>query len=116
MNFDWVDYYTLACELALDDSPAKKRTSINRSYYSAYCIARDFLIEKKAYLDKENKTKINSKKSEAHYEVRRVYKELYSKHKRGNKKIGRNIFKKLNRLRDKRNDADYELKFSNLDS
>ncbi|MDR2624039.1 MAG: hypothetical protein LBC39_05655 [Methanobrevibacter sp.] len=47
MNFCWRGYHDLACELADNDSSAKKRTSINRSYYSAYCVARDFLIENK---------------------------------------------------------------------
>jgi len=116
MEFDWEDYHSLACELVLDDSPAKKRTSINRSYYSAYCIARDFLISNKAYLNNENKQTINSPESKAHSEVRKTFRDLHNVHGRGDKKIGRKIFKTLNRLRDKRNLADYQKEFSNLEN
>ncbi|MDR3223675.1 MAG: hypothetical protein LBT66_08115 [Methanobrevibacter sp.] len=114
MNFCWEDYHDLACELANEHCPAKKRTSINRSYYSAYCVARDFLIDNQTYLNKKNKEIINSKSSKAHNEVNRVFHELYQVHKKGNKKIGYEIYLRLNRLRNKRNIVDYELDESDL--
>jgi len=54
MSLDWRDYYTLACDLASNNSPANKRISINRSYYSVFFSLKN-LIENKAYLDRNNK-------------------------------------------------------------
>jgi hypothetical protein len=115
MSFNWKEFHSLAMELESSDWSAKKRTSINRSYYSAYCIARDFLIENQAYIDRYNKEIINSSKSKAHEEVKKTYGELYFYHRRGDKNTGKEISKSLDRLRKKRNVADYEKNFPNLE-
>ncbi|WP_409200928.1 hypothetical protein [Methanobrevibacter sp. DSM 116169] len=114
MAFDWKDYHILADELESSNCDAKKRTSINRSYYSAYCVARDLLIDNGAYVDANNKEIINSATSKAHSEVKNTYKDLSFHCKRGDKNLGLQIFKRLNRLRDKRNMVDYQKSFSNL--
>lgn len=51
MTFDWSEYFKLARELAgKDESPANEearlRSSVSRAYFAAYCLARNYLIDK----------------------------------------------------------------------
>ncbi len=51
MTFDWSEYLKLACELAGKEGSsaneeARLRSSISRAYFAAYCVARKCLIDK----------------------------------------------------------------------
>jgi uncharacterized protein (UPF0332 family) len=50
MAFDWNEFFRLANELKdrIDDE-ASLRSAVSRVYYSVYCQARNFLIEKKGF-------------------------------------------------------------------
>lgn len=43
MNFDWEEYFNLAKELAGTTEEAKLRSAVSRAYYSAFCLARNYL-------------------------------------------------------------------------
>ena len=45
MSFDWSTYLEVAQELASGGTEAKRRSSISRAYYSAFCTAREWLAE-----------------------------------------------------------------------
>jgi hypothetical protein len=50
MSFDWSEYLHLAQELAGDGTTsvsleAKQRSAVSRSYFAAYCTARNYLEE-----------------------------------------------------------------------
>jgi uncharacterized protein (UPF0332 family) len=45
MSFDWSAFLHLASDLAAGGTEAKRRSSISRAYYSAFCSARDWLFE-----------------------------------------------------------------------
>jgi uncharacterized protein (UPF0332 family) len=105
MSFDWSEYLTLAQELAgelvLSNEEAKSRSAISRAYFSAYCIARNFLRDKEGYRIPED--------SDAHSLVRDLFVKSYVGHRR---RIGQN----LERLRLDRNKADYDDIFTGLPS
>ena len=98
MTFDWSEYLKLAQELAGDaaNSPneeAKLRSSVSRAYYAAFCKARNHLRD----IDgNQIPPKVN-----VHTYVRNQFKNSSDKSR---KKIGND----LNRLRLRRNKADYE--------
>ena len=43
MKFDWEEYFNLAKELAGTTEEAKLRSAVSRAYYSAFCLARNYL-------------------------------------------------------------------------
>ena len=111
MRFDWSEYLNLAQELAATNSDcsgnreAKLRSAISRAYYSAFCLARNYLrdIEKDPTLFRKNRN-INEHQYVANE---------FINHRNKNKnmvKIGEN----LSRLRELRNKADYEDTMFNL--
>ncbi|WP_445174870.1 HEPN domain-containing protein [Microcoleus sp.] len=111
MRFDWSEYLNLAQELAATNSDcsgnreAKLRSAISRAYYSAFCLARNYLrdIEKDRTLLDKNRN-INK-----HQYVAEAFIDHRSKN-RNMVKIGEN----LSRLRGIRNNADYEDTMFNL--
>ena len=115
MSFNWTNYFTLSIKLlgyktlfnrqilpllfkyncfSNQCYEARLRTSISRAYYAAFCSARNFLRDK----DKDPNI---PKDASAHAYVR--YKFMNSTDI-DRKAIGTN----LDRLRDDRNDADYD--------
>lgn len=98
MIFNWTDFFKLGKDLQQDSTKSKiknavLRTVISRCYYSAFCNAREFLIEK------EN---INFKKD------KNVHWEVINNFKNHNDKIRRNIGFNLDRLVKSRQSADYD--------
>jgi len=94
MSFDWDDYFRLAKELydddnsTLHDSEAENRSSISRAYYAAYNRA----LEKAPH---------RPTGGSRHRQLIDIFKQSPVPTE---SQIGRN----LERLRDKRNDADYD--------
>ena len=43
MKFDWLEYFNLAKELAETSKEAELRSAVSRAYYSAFCLARNYL-------------------------------------------------------------------------
>ena len=102
MTFDWSEYLNLAQELAGDaaSSPneeAKLRSSVSRAYYAAFCKARNHLRD----IDGNRILSVDPPKVNVHTYVRNQFKNRSDKSR---KKIGND----LNRLRLRRNKADYE--------
>ena len=98
MTFDWSEYLELAQELAGDGagSPnegAKLRSSVSRAYYAAFCKARNHLRDIDGYQISQH---VN-----VHKHVRDQFKDSSDKSR---KKIGTD----LDRLRKRRNKADYD--------
>jgi len=99
MKFDWEEYFNLAKELAGTTEEAKLRSAVSRAYYSAFCLARNYLrdIEQDPKLS-HNQTDINVHKYVADEFI----------HHKSKSKTMIEIGKDLNRLRPRRNKADYE--------
>ena len=96
MSFDWRNYLKLAEYLYLNiDSEAACRTGISRAYYSVLCAAKVFCLNEKILSLHETRG------SQVH---RNVINSLIDHQERDFVKIG----KKLETLREKRNDADYD--------
>src|SRR5690606_6773141 len=96
MSFDWKNYLRLAEYLYSNvDSEAAYRTGISRAYYSVFCAAKLFCINEKILSQGQTKG------SHVH---RNVISALISHEEREFKRIG----KKLETLREKRNEADYD--------
>lgn len=98
MTFDWSEYLELAQELAgerasLASEEAKLRSSVSRAYYAAFCKARNHL--------RDIEGQPIPKGGKAHAYVRDQFKDSTD---RSRKKIGNN----LDRLRLRRNKADYD--------
>ena len=99
MSFDWLEYLDLAQELARpptgpSSQEARLRSAISRSYYAAFCKARNHLR------DKEGDDTIPSG-GQVHSYVRNQF---MGNSDRVRKKVGEN----LNQLRIYRNKADYD--------
>ena len=99
MKFDWEEYFNLAKELAGTPEEAKLRSAVSRAYYSAFCLSRNYLrdIEQDPRLS-HNKTDIKVHKYVADEFI----------HHKSKSKTMIEIGKDLNRLRPRRNKADYE--------
>ena len=100
MKFDWEEYFNLAKELAGTTEEAKLRSAVSRAYYSAFCLARNYLrdIQQDPRLSWHKTYDIN-----AHQYVAEKF--IYNQSKSQTMiEIGQN----LNRLRKMRNNADYE--------
>ena len=98
MTFDWSEYLELAQELAGDgagspNEEAKLRSSVSRAYYAAFCKARNHLRDIDGYQISQH---VN-----VHKHVRDQFKDSSDKSR---KKIGTD----LDRLRKRRNKADYD--------
>ena len=106
MKFDWSEYFNLAKELAKTSEEAELRSAVSRAYYSAFCLARNYLrdIEQDPRLSR-NKT----------YDIKvheYVAKEFIHHQPKSQTRI--EIGKDLTRLRIMRNKADYEDTMFNL--
>ncbi len=100
MKFDWSEYFYLAKELAETSEEAELRSAVSRAYYSAFCLARNYLrdIQLDPRLSWHKTYDIN-----AHQYVAEKF--IYNQSKSQTMiEIGQN----LNRLRKMRNKADYE--------
>ncbi len=106
MKFDWSEYFNLAKELAETSKEAELRSAVSRAYYSAFCLARNYLRDIQQYPKLwHNKTyDIN-----AHQYVAEKF--IYNQSK---SQIMIEIGKDLSRLRKMRNKADYEDTMFNL--
>lgn len=88
MSFDWEEYVYLAEELLNRKEEASLRSSISRSYYGAFCLARN----RKGYK--------NYTGTDIHWKVINEYKNSSDRNEQ-------NIGRILDKLRKSRNDADY---------
>lgn len=105
MSFDWTHYLSLAQELAGRNLPlspgqeAKDRAAISRAYYAAFCRSRNHL--------RDFDGAVFSKGAKVHAEVKREFANSPDN-------MRRSIARNLDRLRKKRNEADYDDKMPNL--
>ena len=100
MKLDWSEYFNLAKELAETSEEAELRSAVSRAYYSAFCLARNYLrdIQLDPRLSWHKTYDINAHKYVAE-------KFIYNQSKSQTMiEIGQN----LNRLRKMRNKAEYE--------
>lgn len=106
MKFDWSEYFYLAKELAETSQEAELRSAVSRAYYSAFCLARNYLRDIQQYprLWRNITYDINAHKYVAE-------KFIYNQSK---SQTMIEIGKDLNRLRKMRNKADYEDTMFNL--
>ena len=106
MKFDWSEYFNLAKELAETSKEAELRSAVSRAYYSAFCLARNYLRDIQQYprLWRNKTYDIN-----AHQYVAEKF--IYNQSK---SQIMIEIGKDLSRLRKMRNKADYEDTIFNL--
>lgn len=99
MSFDWTEYFSLAQELTGQNPPfpsgqeAKSRAAISRAYYAAFCRSRNYLRDVEGIPI--------SKGAAVHGQVKREFGNSQDNMRRS---VGRN----LDRLREKRNKADYD--------
>ena len=106
MKFDWSEYFNLAKELAETSEEAELRSAVSRAYYSAFCLARNYLrdIPQDPRLSRNQTYDIN-----AHQYVAEKF--IYNQSK---SQTMIEIGKDLNRLRKMRNKADYDYTMFNL--
>ena len=106
MKFDWSEYFYLAKELTETSKESELRSAVSRAYYSAFCLARNYLRDIQQYptLWRNITYDINAHKYVAE-------KFIYNQSK---SQIMIEIGKDLNRLRKMRNKADYEDTMFNL--
>ena len=106
MKFDWSEYFNLAKELAQTSKEAELRSAVSRAYYSAFCLARNYLrdIQQDPKLWRQKTYDIN-----AHQYVAEKF--IYNQSK---SQTMIEIGKDLSRLRKMRNKADYEDTIFNL--
>ena len=106
MKFDWSEYFYLAKELAETSKEAELRSAVSRAYYSAFCLARNYLRDIQQYPQLWLK---KTYELDAHQYVAEKF--IYNQSK---SQIMIEIGKDLNRLRKMRNKADYEDTIFNL--
>ncbi len=106
MKFDWSEYFNVAKELAETSKEAELRSAVSRAYYSAFCLARNYLRDIQQYprLWRNKTYDIN-----AHQYVAEKF--IYNQSK---SQTMIEIGKDLSRLRKMRNKADYEDTMFNL--
>ena len=106
MKFEWSEYFNLAKELAETSKEAELRSAVSRAYYSAFCLARNYLRDIQQYprLWRNKTYDIN-----AHQYVAEKF--IYNQSK---SQTMIEIGKDLSRLRKMRNKADYENTMFNL--
>jgi len=88
MSFDWNDYISLAEELLKRGEESSYRSSVSRSYYGVFCIARN-------------------RKGYKQYTGGDVHWKVISEYKNSGDKNEQNVGRVLDKLRKLRNDADY---------
>ena len=100
MKFDWSEYFYLAKELAETSEEAELRSAVSRAYYSAFCLARNYLR------DTEQDPQLSPNKT---YDgnVHQYVAEQFIHHQSKSQTMIE-IGKDLIRLRKMRNKADYE--------
>lgn len=103
--FDWYKFYRHGYALSKHESDEYLRTAINRFYYGSFCYARDYLISKQIFHNKELKNEMLSNTSNVHKATREIFKK--EKH-RINPKKGMKVHKYLHSLRKNRNKVDYD--------
>jgi len=106
MKFDWSEYFNLAKELAETSEEAELRSAVSRAYYSAFCLARNYLrdIQQDPKLWRQKTYDIN-----AHQYVAEKF--IYNQSKSHTMiEIG----KDLSRLRKMRDKAEYDDTMFNL--
>ncbi len=96
MSFDWSEYVELAEKLIEQDKDKKiesayYRSSVSRSYYGAYCLARDLLINKGFYISR----------TDAHKTVREAFQQ-------DSRSVTKKVGEDLKRLWGERKNADYD--------
>jgi hypothetical protein len=104
MSFNWENYLSLArilhnrcvCDHGTPDEEACFRAAISRSYYSAFCVARNFARDRDGVI-------LNNSASD-HWLIINHYKEFRGSNRRKKNKIALI----LQRLRRSRGLADYE--------
>lgn len=107
MSFDWSEYFSLAQELVGQSvnlpagQEARSRAAISRAYYAAFCECRNYLW------DSGDSEEERPRGSKVHQFVKN---EFVSSSNVMRQSVGRN----LDRLRIKRNQADYDDEISNL--
>lgn len=95
--FDWKDYLVFAKSLQTQGEPAL-RTAVSRSYYAAFCYARNYARDQQQFSP--------SYSSSDHFNLRDHF-----------RRAGKyEISGKLQRLRQWRNDCDYEDTVQNISS
>src|SRR4028118_849412 len=106
MKFDWSEYFYLAKELAETSEEAELRSAVNRAYYSAFCLARNYLRDIQQYprLWRNKTYDINDHQYVAEEFI----------HNQSKSQTMIEIGKDLTRLRKMRNKADYEDTMFNL--
>ena len=106
MKFDWSEDFNLAKQLAETSEEAELRSAVSRAYYSAFCLARNYLrdIERDPRLSRNKTYDINVHKYVADEFI----------HYKSKSKTMIEIGNDLNRLRNMRNKADYEDTMFNL--
>ena len=100
-TFSWSKYLELATILADDSGEACHRSAISRAYYSAYCSARDWLIENMNF---ELPPDMSSHKA--------VWREFAARSRSGWGHKWRTISQKGFRLLTRRHQADYDIPFA----
>ncbi|HSF73228.1 MAG TPA: HEPN domain-containing protein [Microcoleus sp.] len=106
MKFDWSEYFNLAKELAETTKEAELRSAVSRAYYSAFCLARNYLrdIQQGSRLSRNKTYDINAHQYVADEFI----------HHQSKSQTMIEIGKDLSRLRKMRNKADYEDTMFNL--
>ena len=95
--FNWNSYLILAKRLAKNITESNKRSSVSRAYYSVYCLSRNYAISQGLQ---------NIQSPKMHGKVVGFYKKKKKMHA---------IVGNLGRLRDLRNQCDYDDSVSGLD-
>ena len=72
-KFDWYKYYELAKSFENENNSAKLRTGVGRFYYSAFLESRDYIINRKLFLDKKSKKTMLSTSVKVHNETRIIF-------------------------------------------
>lgn len=111
MSFNWTEYYNYADQIlngtaATVSREAIERCAISRAYYAAFCIARNYVCDKKKELP-------NKKSKTIHQDVINRFK-IDPVPTGGDVTRRRSIGKNLRILRTYRNKADYDNTVSGL--
>lgn len=103
MTFNWLEYLNLAKDIVnvqpISSIPEeKRRTSVSRAFYAAYCLARNFLRD-----------------IEGHDKNRLKQQDYVIDQFQSDDPDRNDVYTELDRLRDNRRRADYEDEFSSID-
>lgn len=95
--FDWREYFTLAERLWLEPGEASKRTAVSRAYYAIFCLTHDRLLSEGVTFRREN-----------------IHAEVWNHLEASRDRDRLQLVKMAKRLRDWRNQADYDGTISNI--